>query len=123
MTYRILITGSRSWTNAALISKAMADAIINAGALQHETWIVHGDCPIGADNLAHNIAAQWGANVEAHPAEWDEYGKAAGFIRNAEMVNLGADVCLAFIKDNSKGASHTLDLANRAGIPVQVFRE
>ena len=123
MTFRILITGSRTWDNTAVIAKAMADAIVDAGATQDETIIVHGACPRGADNIADLLAQSWGANIETHPGDWNTHGKAAGFIRNAEMVNLGADTCLAFIKDNSKGASHTLDLATRAGIPVQVFRE
>lgn len=123
MTFRILITGSRTWDNTAVIAKAMADAIVDAGASQDETIIVHGACPRGADNIADILAQSWEANIETHAADWDTHGKAAGFIRNAEMVNLGADICLAFIKDNSKGASHTLDLATRAGIPVQVFRE
>lgn len=123
MTYRILITGSRTWDNTAAIAKAMGDTILQAGASQEETVIVHGACPKGADAIAAEIATGWGANIEAHPADWNAHGKAAGFIRNSEMVNLGADICLAFIKDNSRGASHTLDQANRAGIPVQVFRE
>lgn len=123
MTFRILITGSRTWDNTAVIAKAMSEAILLAGASQEETVVVHGACPRGADSIADQLAASWGANIETHAADWDTHGKPAGFIRNAEMVNLGADICLAFIKDNSKGASHTLDLATRAGIPVQVFRE
>lgn len=120
---RILVTGSRDWEDGDAIWDALSD--------QYECWehadcdhtytVVSGACPTGADKLAEDAAFLRGWTVECHPAEWDRYGKRAGFLRNQEMVDLGADVCLAFIKNGSKGASMTARLAERAGIPVKRY--
>jgi hypothetical protein len=120
--YRILITGSRTWADREVIRDQIADVILDSGAnaLGDGVTIVHGACPKGADQMADDVAATWpAATVERHPADWDRHGKRAGFLRNAEMVNLGADVCLAFIHDESKGASMTANLAEKAGIPTR----
>lgn len=46
------------------------------------------------------------------------YYSCAGPTRNKLMVSLGADICLAFIKNGSRGASGTAKLAEQAGIKV-----
>jgi hypothetical protein len=84
---------------------------------------VHGDCPTGADALAQELADEFRHRSERYPANWAEHGKRAGFVRNAEMVALGADICLAFIRANSKGATMTADLAEKAGIPTYRYIE
>ena len=81
--------------------------------------LVHGACPRGADAIAAAYAARTpGYHIEAHPAEWQRYGRAAGHRRNAEMIALGADECVAFIRDASPGSTATVRLAEAAGIPV-----
>lgn len=115
---RILVTGSRTWDDSEAIDTAIQNAIGNKWGPH---TVVHGACPTGADEMADGWARYRGLEVERHPADWNQHGKRAGFIRNAEMVALGADVCLAFIKDNSKGASMTARLAEEAGIPVRRF--
>lgn len=112
---RILITGSRSWT----------DRITIHGAL--DTWggdgttVVTGACPKGADRLAEEEARALGYEVERHPADWSR-GKSGGFRRNEQMVRLGADVCLAFWDGQSRGTRHTIDLARSKGIETIVYR-
>ena len=126
--YRILVTGSRTWTDADLLNSVLDDALrewLNRAMVV----IVHGDCPKGADAMARawvrrqpRIDGRFApVKHEPHPAHWARFGKSAGFRRNAEMVDLGADVCLAFIKDGSKGATHCAGLAEKAGIPVRRF--
>jgi hypothetical protein len=119
--FRVLITGSRDWTDREAIGQALIES--RDGYPREDTrrmLLVSGACPTGADRIAEEYARAWGWLIERHPAEWNLYGKRAGFARNAEMVNLGADVCLAFIKNQSKGASHTANLAKLAGIPTLV---
>jgi YspA, cpYpsA-related SLOG family len=114
--FRVLVTGSRDWTDERPILRALLDAIPADGALP---TLVHGDCRTGADRVAHRIASSMGWPVERHPADWANYNRAAGPRRNAEMVKAGADLCLAFIRDGSRGASHCADLAERAGVPTR----
>lgn len=112
---RILVTGSRTWGDVETIHKYLAkyfDGLVS-------TVLVHGDCHDGADRIADSYAVKHRWKVERFPAKWQKYGKRAGYIRNAKMVEIGADICLAFIKDNSKGATMCADLAEKAGIPVE----
>lgn len=83
--------------------------------------LVHGGCPKGADQIAEEVAFELGWNVEKRPAQWDALGKSAGFVRNKQMVEAGAHVCLAFIDNESKGATHCASLARVAGIPTYVW--
>lgn len=132
---RILVTGSREWDDEDSIESALWNAWCDLGNPDCDrVTLVHGACPTGADSLAASIARKVGMNVEEHPADWSQ-GRKAGPERNAAMVALGADVCLAFIGDctsprchredrhPSHGASGCADLAEHAGIPtVRIVR-
>jgi hypothetical protein len=126
VSFRILITGSRDWENY----KAVYDAVayVTEYATRHkdealeDVILVSGNAR-GADSLAEQAAEELGITVERHPADWNQYGKRAGFVRNAEMVEAGADVCLAFIRNHSRGATMTRDLALKAGIKTATLEE
>jgi hypothetical protein len=112
------VTGSRTWNNRDLIAYQLGRFVGWEEAEGNKVVIVHGACPTGADFIADQIATLAGLDVERHPADWGRYGNWAGFIRNDEMVKLGASVVLAFIRDNSRGATMTADLADRSGLAV-----
>lgn len=129
MPKRVLITGSRDWDDGACIEAALEPYTVD-----RTTVLVSGGCPTGADNLAEQIWSGWGLSVERHPADWNVHDtrcpawhhgmkvcKRAGFRRNLLMVDLGADICLAFIKDNSQGATMTAHIAEKASITTIRF--
>ncbi|MER7815626.1 DUF2493 domain-containing protein [Streptomyces sp. NPDC096153] len=132
MTYRILVTGSRDWPDRQAIWQALAE-IVRELPLGCEIVIVHGDCLTGADRQADDWALSFGARVERHRAETFGPWPACGPRRNAHMVGLGADICLAFIgpctsprcrrprPHDSHGTSGCAALAEQAGIPVRRY--
>lgn len=149
---RVLITGSRDWdeTDAdGTIEGAIFDLLVDEADLawerdlkeqdpdvktavavhtDRELVFVHGACPTGADAIVDRYVEHYTKyygfpwTVERYPADWDTHGRAAGPIRNRQMVELGADVCLAFIKNNSRGASGTARMAEEAGIRTVIYR-
>ncbi|PXY16477.1 hypothetical protein BAY59_38625 (plasmid) [Prauserella coralliicola] len=111
---RVLVTGSRTWTDTTVIRDGLA-------AVWHpDAVLVTGACPRGADRLAEQCWTHWGGRVERHPASWHRHGRRAGYVRNHRMIEAGADVCVAFIRGRSRGASHCAGWADLAGIPTIV---
>lgn len=129
---RILITGSRTWPNRDTVHVALFEFITNdLGILPPvdgltDITMVHGHCPKGVDAWADEFyteyMADYGAKIERHPAKWDQFGKRAGPIRNQEMVDLGADVCLAFPTEDGRGTQDCVKRAMAAGIKVKVHK-
>lgn len=120
---RVLVTGSRDWPDHELVWDVLYGVLGQHGLFT----LVHGDCPTGvdhqADTWAYEVGLDLSDNIERHPADWKGPNKrGAGFARNAEMVNLGADLCLAFIHNESEGATHCSELAEKAGIETRIFR-
>jgi hypothetical protein len=114
---RVIVTGSREVGSDPNIARAIiSDRLFD---LPPGSTIVHGGAR-GVDRIAGREAEKLGHYVEVHPADWDAYGKRAGFIRNKEMVGMGADLCLAFWNGKSMGTQHAIFAAKDAGIPVEV---
>ena len=131
---RVLVTGSRSWKNKSAVCDALDAQWLLANG---QMIVVHGACPTGADAHAMqwcrsmeravaldngdsqcDCAAHWVIVEERHPADWAAHGKAAGPIRNQQMVEAGADICLAFPLPGSKGTKDCMERARKAGIEV-----
>lgn len=120
MPKRVLITGSRTWDRPEVIESTLRHWFQTNGE-QTDAVLVSGACPRGADSIAEGLWERQGLTVERHPADWDKHGMYAGLARNEDMVKLGADICFAFIRDDSAGTSHCRNLAIKAGIPTTVI--
>ena len=115
---RIIVTGSRNWTDSRPIENALLSATVEAFKRREPITIIHGAHTHGVDQIAAGLATYHGWTAEPHPAAWELHGKAAGPIRNQEMVDAGADLCLGFPLGESKGTRDCMRRARRAGIPV-----
>lgn len=105
---RVIVTGSRDWTGVYAtqrIHTILELVLALADALGRKLTVVHGDCPTGADRTVDNWARRReniGVSVEPRPA----------------MVSRGADMCIGFVKGDSRATRGTLALAREVGIPT-----
>ena len=115
---RVLVTGSRYWTNKDRIRRVLS-------AFKDVECIIEGEAR-GADTLAREVAEELGIPVDPYPADWDRFHKAAGPIRNRQMVNEGKpDIVVAFHNNilGSKGTKDMVTFAWSKHIPTFIYTE
>ena len=115
---RVLVVGSRSFSDYELL-KATLDKLLPHTDIE----VVSGGAK-GADSLAERYAKEKGYILKIFPADWNKYGKRAGYIRNAEMHEYISKsderICIAFWDGESKGTQHNFDLAKRYGNHLEI---
>lgn len=114
--FRVIVAGSRTFTDYERLKKVLDEALRKRA--QDGVVIVSGTAR-GADQLGERYAEERGYAVERFPANWQEYGKAAGFIRNKQMAE-HADGLMAFWDGQSKGTHNMIQLAVEYGLKVIV---
>lgn len=112
---RVIIAGSRTLTDIRVVEWLMCALGANP---QCPPEIVSGTAR-GVDQLGEQWAQANGAKVTRFPADWDRYGKSAGYKRNAQMAGY-ADKLVAIWDGESRGTKHMIDLMTQAGKPVFV---
>jgi hypothetical protein len=75
----------------------------------------------GADRLAVQFAKRHEVQLYEFPADWDGYGKAAGFIRNKQMAEFSHGL-LAFWNGESKGTAHMIKTMQDMNRPVHIVK-
>lgn len=126
---RVIVTGSRDWPWDFPVQIELDRLLEESDAAQEPFYLRVGDCPTGPDRAARTWWAWMHAqgnrvapdSLKIFEADWGKYPRAAGPIRNKEMVDAGADVCLAFRLNVSRGTSDCMFKACEANIPVKLF--
>lgn len=110
---RILVCGGRKFKDEALFNAKMDEFRVGTA---HDDLIIHGGAP-GADFLAACYALKHKLPMICFPADWGKYGKAAGYVRNCQMLVEGKpDVVIAF--PGGKGTAMMVEIAMKAGVRV-----
>ena len=115
-----LIVGSRTFQDYDLLKSKLDYLLQNQG---NEVVIVSGGAK-GADSLAEKYANEYGFPLKVFPAEWEKYGKSAGYIRNEEMHKYIAKQnkrgIVAFWDGISKGTAHNFKLADKYSNKIKI---
>lgn len=110
---KLAIIGSREFNDYELFKKELEpyknkiSLIISGGAR-------------GADKLAERYADEFNIPKLIFLADWDKYGKGAGFIRNFKIIE-SCDCVIAFWDGKSKGTKHSLIIANEKNKPIKII--
>ena len=111
-----IVAGGRDFADKRRMERVLSQMIGPADRIM-------SGCAPGADTLAIEYADErlGERKVLKRPADWDKYGKSAGFRRNHQMA-LEADVLIAFWDGRSKGTKNMIEEAHKAGLEIHIYR-
>jgi hypothetical protein len=109
---RVIVCGGRGYADADMVGVSL-DAV----ARKHPNGlvIVQGGAA-GADELARDWCQSRNVECVTYAADWEKHGRAAGPMRNQQMLDAGADGVVAF--PGGRGTADMVERAQRAGVPV-----
>jgi hypothetical protein len=120
---RIIIAGSRSFYDYDF-AKEKIDEVI-AKYPNSSVEIISGGAK-GADSLGIQYAQEHDIELTVYYAQWANYGKSAGFIRNTQMAQWAKErgskgILIAFWDGESRGTSHMVNIAKKKKIKTYIF--
>jgi len=115
---KIAFVGSRDWKHFDFSCDIICD-ILHGREMEEDFYVVSGGAR-GIDTQAEQLAIKKGLKTLIFKPDWDKYGKRAGFIRNVDIIK-NADFVVAFWDGTSKGTKHSIDLAIKAGKPIDIY--
>lgn len=114
--FRVIIAGGRDFNDYALLERKMDKLLCN---IRDDIEIICGKAR-GADTLGEQYGKQRGYRIKYFPADWQTFGKSAGYIRNQQMAE-NADALVAFWDGKSRGTKNMIDIALKFELSVRVI--
>lgn len=116
---KLLVCGSRGITDKDWIKSNIETYWYWNLACYKFPVMIEGEAK-GVDSIAKEYAQENEWEIESYPADWEKYGKSAGYIRNEIMVK-AADEVLILWDGSSKGTKNDIDLCERYNKPYKVL--
>ena len=66
--------------------------------------LISGGCSKGGDRFAEIIADKFDISIKIFPADWEKYGKGAGFVRNTDIAK-ESDILIACVSEDRTGGT------------------
>ena len=118
-TFKVIIAGGRDFDDYNML-KTHCDKILSNKRNNGYRIIIISGTARGADTLGERYAKEKGYEVLRFPADWNTYGKRAGYIRNKEMAE-NADACICFWDRISNGTRHMINIAKEKRLPLRII--
>ena len=119
MITRVIVCGSRGFNDREKCFKYLDKLLSDVESFE----IVSGHAA-GADLLGEEYANAKGAKLTVFKPDWNKYGRAAGPVRNQQMLDyalLGRAIVIVFWDDKSRGSKDMFDRARKAGAEVHII--
>lgn len=120
---RVIVAGSRDFNDFSLVEKSLMMYFKENKLHRADIEIISGTAR-GADRLGEIFANKYGLKLTKFPADWNKYGKSAGYIRNEQMAKYAIKengLLFAFWNGTSRGTKHMIDLANKYNLNIETI--
>jgi hypothetical protein len=118
--FRVIIAGGRDFDDYVYMSTKLNELFNDPNTFNNKAIKVISGMAKGADTLGIRYADEHKLTKILFPANWKEYPRIAGFLRNNDMLSVATHL-IAFWDGKSNGTKHMIEIAQMKGIPVWVF--
>jgi hypothetical protein len=114
---RVIIAGSRSLCGVQLVADAVRQSGFSIGT------VISG-AATGIDRSGEDWARQHHIPIVCMPADWEKFGRSAGYRRNEAMIRV-ADAAIVIMPGDgeSAGSRHMIEIARKRGLKLFIYRQ